>query len=134
MVAVRTAFDLLAYPEIEIPRLATIWPELGTLDPAIAQQTSVDARYASYVERQEADVEALRRDEATPIPADIDFAVISGLSNEIRQKLDAARPATLSHAARIDGMTPAALLLLRAIVKKARSAGSARKVNMPKSA
>lgn len=121
----RTAFDLLAYPEITIDRLSNIWPELAALDPSIANQVAVDARYASYVERQEADVEALRRDEATPIPPDLNFADISGLSNELRQKLIAARPATLSHAARIDGMTPAALLLLRAIVKKRRLAKSA---------
>lgn len=121
----RTAFDLLAYPEITLQRLGAIWPEIAAIAPKIAAQVAVDARYASYVARQEADVEALRRDEATPIPADLAFADISGLSNELRQKLEAARPATLSQAARIDGMTPAALLLLRAIVKKARLAKSA---------
>jgi tRNA uridine 5-carboxymethylaminomethyl modification enzyme len=121
----RTAFELLAYPEITLHRLASIWPQLADLPTSIADQVAVDARYASYVERQEADVEALRRDEATPIPAGLDFAAISGLSNEIRQKLVARRPATLSQAARIDGMTPAALLLLRAMVKKARLTRSA---------
>lgn len=121
----RSAFDLLAYPEITVDRLGSIWPELGELEPAIAHQVSVDARYAAYVERQEADVEALRRDEATPIPSDLDFSGISGLSNEMRQKLAAHLPATLAQAARIDGMTPAALLLLRAIVKKARMSKSA---------
>ncbi len=121
----RSAFDLLAYPEITLDHLGTIWPHIAKIPRAIADQVAVDARYASYVERQEADVEALRRDEATPIPSDLAFATISGLSNELRQKLEAVRPATLSQAARIDGMTPAALLLLRAIVKKARLAKSA---------
>jgi tRNA uridine 5-carboxymethylaminomethyl modification enzyme len=121
----RSSFDLLAYPEITLDRLAAIWPELAQLDPQIAGQVAVDARYASYVDRQEADVEALRRDEATPIPANLDFGKISGLSNELRQKLEAARPATLAQAATIDGMTPAALLLVRAIAKKARLARSA---------
>ncbi|MFY0612371.1 MAG: tRNA uridine-5-carboxymethylaminomethyl(34) synthesis enzyme MnmG [Hyphomicrobiaceae bacterium] len=121
----RTGFDLLAYPEITLEQLGTIWPEMTVIEPSIAAQVAVDARYASYVERQAADVEALRRDEATPIPDHLVFAEISGLSNEIRQKLQAARPATLAQAARIDGMTPAALLLLRAIVKKTRMAKSA---------
>ena len=121
----RSAFDLLAYPNVTLDRLAAIWPEINRLDQAIAAQVAVDARYAAYIERQEADVEALRRDEATPIPGDLDFAGISGLSNELRQKLATQRPATLAQAARIDGMTPAALLLLRAIVKKARLAKSA---------
>lgn len=120
----RKAFDLLAYPDITMSRLAVIWPQLDSLCPAIAGQVAIDAQYASYVERQEADVEALRRDEATPIPPELDYAAISGLSNELRQKLNAARPATLNQAARLDGMTPAALLLLRAILKKYRTAKS----------
>lgn len=123
----RTAFDLLAYPEIGLERLAAIWPEVAAIPKGIADQVAVDARYASYVERQEADVAALRRDEATPIPSGLDFSDISGLSNELRQKLDALRPASLAQAARIDGMTPAALLLLRAIVKKARHGDRAAK-------
>ena len=121
----RSSFDLLAYPEITMDRLAAIWPELAELDQQIADQVAVDARYASYVDRQQADVEALRRDGATPIPANLDFGKISGLSNELRQKLEAVRPATLAQAATIDGMTPAALLLVRAIAKKARLARSA---------
>ncbi|MBU2533720.1 MAG: tRNA uridine-5-carboxymethylaminomethyl(34) synthesis enzyme MnmG, partial [Alphaproteobacteria bacterium] len=121
----RTAFELLAYPDITIDRLASIWPKLAGISSTTAAQVSVDARYASYVERQDADVEALRRDESTPIPASLDFTEIPGLSNELRHKLTAARPATLAHAARVDGMTPAALLLLRAIVRKTRFARSA---------
>ncbi len=121
----RSAFELLAYPDIGFGQLAAIWPELDGIDLKIANQVAVDARYAAYVERQEADVEALRRDEATVIPANLDIAAISGLSNELRQKLLANRPATLAQAARIDGMTPAALLLLRALIRRQRSVRSA---------
>ena len=125
----RTAFELLAYPGITIARLSDIWPEINGLDDLIADQVAVDARYAAYISRQEADVEALRRDEATMIPADLDLDGASGLSNELRQKLKLHRPSTLAQASRIDGMTPAALLLLRALVKK--SSGRPRQ---PKSA
>jgi len=114
----RTAFELLALSEITLPRLAQVWPELASIPPAIGAQLETDARYASYVERQNEDVAALRRDEATPIPVDLDFAVLPGLSAEIRQKLVARRPATLAEASRIDGMTPAALFLLLAHAKR----------------
>jgi tRNA uridine 5-carboxymethylaminomethyl modification enzyme len=114
----RTAFDLLALPGITLARLVQVWPELGAIPPAIAGQLETDARYASYVERQSEDVAALRRDEATPLPPDLDYGAISGLSAEIRQKLAARRPGTLAEASRIDGMTPAALFLLLAHAKR----------------
>lgn len=114
----RTAFELLSYPEITFQRLAAIWPELGGVDPAIAAQVAVDSRYAAYVERQEADVEILKRDEATPLDPDTDYEAVSGLSSELRHKLRHHRPVTLAQATRIDGMTPAALLILRAIARK----------------
>ncbi len=79
------------------------------MEPKIAAQLEVDARYASYLKRQAEDVEALRRDEAVAIPLDFDFSTLPGLSNEVRQKLEPHRPATLAQAARIDGVTPAAL-------------------------
>jgi tRNA uridine 5-carboxymethylaminomethyl modification enzyme len=114
----RTAFELLAYPGIDLARLGAIWPEIGGLNAPIARQLEVDARYASYVERQAEDVAVLQREEARHIPADMDFGDISGLSNEIVQKLERHRPATLAHAGRIDGMTPSALLLLLAHIRK----------------
>lgn len=114
----RTAFELLAYPGIDLARLGAIWPEIGCLDAPIARQLEVDARYASYVARQAEDVAVLQREEARHIPADMDFGDISGLSNEIVQKLERHRPATLAHAGRIDGMTPSALLLLLAHIRK----------------
>ncbi|MHA1180336.1 MAG: tRNA uridine-5-carboxymethylaminomethyl(34) synthesis enzyme MnmG, partial [Alphaproteobacteria bacterium] len=108
---------------VELNRLAAIWPEVGQIAPAIAAQIAVDARYASYVRRQELDVEALRKDEALRIPPELDFGSLPGLSSEVRQKLTLHRPTTLAQAARIDGVTPAALLLLLAQLK----AQSARK-------
>ena len=113
----RSAFDLLSLPGVDIARLAGIWPQLGDIAPAIAAQVAVDARYASYIDRQELDVAALRKDEALGIPDGFDFDALPGLSTEVRQKLDRHRPATLAQASRIDGMTPAALLLLLAHLK-----------------
>jgi tRNA uridine 5-carboxymethylaminomethyl modification enzyme len=114
----RSAFDLLAYPAIDLARLQAIWPQVGAIAPAIAAQLEVDARYAHYVDRQEADVAAFRKDEGVAIPVDFDFAAIPGLSAEIRQKLAALRPVTLAQASRMEGITPAALMLLLAHLRK----------------
>ena len=114
----RTAFELLSYPGMSLRRLAHIWPELSEVDPAIAAQVEVDARYAAYVERQDADVAALRKDEAISIPAAFDYAALPNLRAELREKLMAQRPATLAQAGRIEGMTPAAMMQLLAAVKK----------------
>lgn len=114
----RSAFELLAYPDMSFRRLAEIWPELANVEPAIAAQVEIDARYASYVRRQETDVAALRKDEAVAIPASLDYATLPGLKAELRQKLAAQRPATLAQASRIEGMTPAALMLVLSAVKK----------------
>ncbi len=113
----RSAFDLLALPGVDLARLAAIWPQIGDVAPKIAAQVAIDARYAAYVRRQDLDVAALRKDEAIPIPAGFDFAALAGLSTEARQKLERHRPATLAQAARIEGITPAALLLLLAHLK-----------------
>jgi tRNA uridine 5-carboxymethylaminomethyl modification enzyme len=115
----RTAFELLSFPGVDMARLSAIWPELGAFAPKIATQLEVDARYRSYVDRQEDDVAALRRDEATAIPADFDFSALPSLSGEVRQKLAKHRPATIAQAGRIEGMTPAALLVLLAHLKTA---------------
>ena len=115
----RSAFELLSFPGMSIARLGQVWPQLGQVAAGYHNQLEIDARYAAYVERQEADVEALRKDEGVEIPLGFDFTAISGLSAEACQKLAEQRPTTLAQAARIDGMTPAALLLVRAHVKKA---------------
>jgi len=119
----RTAFDLLSLAEFR--ELARIWPELGAMAPEIVEQLEIDAQYAGYLDRQDADIIAFRRDEARALPAGLDYGAVIGLSNEVRQKLEAIRPATLGQAARIEGVTAAALTLVLAHVKgqqKARHA------------
>ena len=114
----RTAFEILSYTSVGFDRLAEIWPELKSVDPAIAAQIENDARYDSYVRRQEIDVAALRRDEAIEIPSQFDYATLPSLKSELRLKLAAECPATLAQASRIEGMTPAALMLILSAVKK----------------
>lgn len=116
----RSAFDLLSYSEISLDRLKQIWPDLGEIPKSIGQQIEIDARYAAYVRRQDEDVAILRRDEAEIIPTDFDFAALPGLSHEIRQKLLKHRPETIAQASRIDGVTPAAIMLLLARIKAQR--------------
>jgi tRNA uridine 5-carboxymethylaminomethyl modification enzyme len=116
----RSAFELLAHPGVDMKRLAAIWPELGSIAPRIAALLEVDARYAVYLQRQEADIAAWRKDEALAIPPDVAYADVIGLSTEVRQKLERARPSTLAQAGRIDGVTPAALMLLLSHMKRRR--------------
>jgi tRNA uridine 5-carboxymethylaminomethyl modification enzyme len=120
----RTALDLLSLTDF--PALARIWPELAPLSPEIVEQLEVDAQYAGYLDRQDADIVAFRRDEGRALPAGLDYGAVIGLSNEIRQKLECIRPATLGQAARIEGMTPAALTLILAHVKGAQKSRSVR--------
>ncbi|HUI98388.1 MAG TPA: tRNA uridine-5-carboxymethylaminomethyl(34) synthesis enzyme MnmG [Xanthobacteraceae bacterium] len=119
----RSAFELLAYPNLGLADLARIWPALGALAPDIAAQLEIDAKYAVYLDRQAADVAAYRRDESLVLPDDLDFARIAGLSNEMKQKFAAARPRTVGQAGRLDGVTPAALTLLAAHVRRAARPG-----------
>jgi tRNA uridine 5-carboxymethylaminomethyl modification enzyme len=121
----RTAFDLLSYPGIGLAELARVWPELGAVPAALGAQVETDARYAVYLDRQAADVAAYRRDESLRLAPDLDYAAIRGLSTELRQKLEAARPETIGQAARLDGMTPAALTLLAARVRRGGAARAA---------
>src|SRR3982751_6047533 len=113
----RSAFELLAYPEIEWDALRGIWPELSTVDPSIAVHLEIDAKYDVYLKRQTADVDSFRRDEGL-ILTDIDYADVPGLSNEARAKLEAARPRTVGQAGRLDGLTPAALGILAAYLRR----------------
>ena len=113
----RSAFELLAYPEIGWTELRGIWPELSAIDPAIAVHLEIDAKYDVYLKRQTADVDAFRRDEGL-ILADIEYAAVPGLSNEARAKLEAARPWTVGQAGRLDGVTPAALGILAAYLRR----------------
>ena len=116
----RSAFDLLSYPDIGVADIARIWPRFGELDPKIAEQLEIDAKYAVYLDRQAADVESYRRDEALALGDDIDYETLPGLSNEVRHKLQTHKPRTIGHASRLDGITPAALTLLAAYVHRER--------------
>jgi len=113
----RSAFELLAYPEIGWAEIRGIWPELSAIDPSIAVHLEIDAKYDVYLKRQTADVDAFRRDEGL-ILSDIDYSVVPGLSNEARSKLEAARPRTVGQAGRLDGLTPAALGILAAYLRR----------------
>jgi tRNA uridine 5-carboxymethylaminomethyl modification enzyme len=121
----RSAFELLAYPEIGWDHVCIIWPELSAIDPAIAAHLEIDAKYDVYLKRQVADVEAFRRDEGLVL-SDVDFDDVPGLSNEARAKLGASRPRTVGQAARLDGVTPAALGNLVAYLRREARRGSAR--------
>ena len=108
----RSAYDLLAYPEMDVARLAEIWPELRSIDPKAAESLETEARYAVYLDRQMADVAHMRREEQRLIPDDIDFSKVPGLSNELRQKMRERRPRSVAAAERMEGMTPAALAII----------------------
>ena len=114
----RTGLDLLAYPDIDIARLSAIWPELRAIPAKTAEQIEIEAGYSVYLDRQQADIATFRRDEGLTIPDGSDYASIGGLTNEIREKLQAFRPRSVGQAARIEGMTPAALLLIAAHVRR----------------
>ncbi len=116
----RSGFELLSFPNIGVAELARIWPGFNELAPKVAEQLEIDAKYAVYLDRQAADIVAFRRDEGLALPEEIDYAALGGLSNEIRQKLQAVRPRTVGQAGRIDGMTPVALSLLLAHIRRSR--------------
>ena len=108
----RSGLELLRLPEVDVARLVPIWPELGRVRRDVAEQLEIEARYASYLPRQEADIAAFRADDALVLPCDLDLDAIAGLSSEVRARLRETRPPTLGAAARLPGMTPAALTLL----------------------
>jgi tRNA uridine 5-carboxymethylaminomethyl modification enzyme len=114
----RSAFELLAYPQIGVASLKKVWPCFGEIEAKIAEQVEIDAKYAVYLRRQATDVESYRRDEGLALPDDLDYDGVSGLSNEVRAKLHAHKPRTIGQAGRIDGMTPAALTLLLAYLRR----------------
>jgi tRNA uridine 5-carboxymethylaminomethyl modification enzyme len=114
----RTLSQLLAFPGADLDRLAARWPELRAWPAEVREQIEIDALYAGYLDRQQADVQAFRRDENLRLPSDFDFAAVGGLSNEAREKLAHIRPATLGQASRIEGVTPGALTALLAHVRR----------------
>jgi tRNA uridine 5-carboxymethylaminomethyl modification enzyme len=114
----RTALDLIAMPEVGLDGAQRIWPELAALPGYAIEALEADALYAGYLHRQDADIQALRREEQLLLPAALDYAAIDSLSLEVRQKLTRIQPATLGQAGRIDGMTPSALASLLGHVKR----------------
>jgi tRNA uridine 5-carboxymethylaminomethyl modification enzyme len=108
----RSAFELLSHSKLSLARLAGIWPELAAIPVSIAERLETEARYSVYLERQEADVALLKREEMRSIPVDLDYAAMAGLSNELKHKLASRRPSSLAEAQRMDGMTPAALAIV----------------------
>jgi tRNA uridine 5-carboxymethylaminomethyl modification enzyme len=118
----RSAFDLLALPGMDMAKLAGLWPGLGALRPDVAEQIEIDARYRGYLDRQDGDIHAFRADEGLALPGELDYTGLTALSMEVRQKLAAVRPATLGQAARISGVTPAALTILLRHVKRTKAA------------
>ena len=118
----RSAIELLSYPDIDFAKLTEIWPEMQAISPEIAEQIEIDGKYAGYMERQDLDIRAFQKDEALRLPVDLDIDAIGSLSNEIRMKLRQIKPETLGAAARIPGMTPAAITALLRYVKRDRHA------------
>jgi tRNA uridine 5-carboxymethylaminomethyl modification enzyme len=114
----RNVLELLAYPQIRITDLLAIWPELGRFGPEIHEQLEIAAQYAGYLARQEDDVRSFRRDERVKIPSDLNYSAIPGLSTEVRQRLAVTRPGSIGQAARLEGITPAAVSLLMATINK----------------
>lgn len=114
----RSAFQLLSFPDVSFEDIIRLEPEFDNVDPETQRQIERDALYSNYIDRQQKDIDRLKKDEAHVIPKDFDFLVLEGLSNELKSKLTTARPTTLAHAARIDGITPAALTLILAHLRR----------------
>ena len=117
----RSAYQILSYPDVHFGQLAAIWPELGDYAEAVISRVTADAVYSVYLDRQASEIQSYRRDQTLKVPVDLDLDGISGLSNELKAKLQSLRPADLAQAGKIEGMTPAALTLLAAHARKARS-------------
>jgi tRNA uridine 5-carboxymethylaminomethyl modification enzyme len=114
----RTVADLLSLEDMSIDRLATIWPQLDEVPVTLRAQIEADCRYAGYIDRQKADIEALARDEAIHLPSGFDYHKVGGLSAEARDVLDRHRPETIGQANRLPGLTPAAVLLVLRHLKR----------------
>ncbi|MEQ1408200.1 tRNA uridine-5-carboxymethylaminomethyl(34) synthesis enzyme MnmG [Neorhizobium sp. Rsf11] len=120
----RTAYEILAYPDQSLTSLVTIWPKLGELSPKVGEALEIEASYAVYMNRQAADIHATHRDEARIIPQGFDFSALPGLSNELKQKLAVANPVNLAQVSKVDGMTPAALALILALLRREEAAAN----------
>ena len=127
--AARSAADLLTLESIGIAEILPLWPALEAISPRLHSQLEADYRYAGYVDRQQADIDALRRDEAVTIPAQIDFAVVGGLSAESKDILRRFQPETIGHANRLPGLTPAAVVAVLRHIKRQQKQAKVRAVS-----
>jgi tRNA uridine 5-carboxymethylaminomethyl modification enzyme len=116
--AVRSAADMLALDDIGFDRIISLWPELAAVPPPLRPQIEADCRYAGYIDRQQADIDALRRDEAITIPAELDYSLVGGLSAEARDVMRRLRPETIGQANRLPGLTPAAVVAVLRHLKR----------------
>ncbi len=121
----RSCMEVIGQRNVKLSKLREIFPSIPSFDPSFDKQVEIDAHYAGYLPRQHRDINAFNKDEAMEIPNNFDYDVLSGLSNEVRSKLNKIRPRTLGQALRIDGITPAAILIILSNIKKSRSKQSA---------
>ena len=119
----RSVLDLLALPDVTLDALTAIFPALNDWPATIREQLAIEALYAGYLDRQEADIARFRKDESLTIPSDFDYDHVTGLSNEVREKLKRHLPQTLGAAGRLEGMTPAALALVLSFIKRGQTGG-----------
>ena len=114
----RSAFQLLSFPDMDRSTIDALCPEFGALPIPIKDQVAKDALYSQYLDRQATDIAALQREEGHAIPDNFMYDAIPGLSNELKQKLNRAQPSSLAQAGRLEGMTPAALTLILAYLRR----------------
>lgn len=117
----RSGYELLSYPGVEFARLVALWPELAGVDDRVKDAVSIEAAYSVYLERQHSDITQIRREEQLVIPHEMDFSLVPSLSNELRQKLATQRPSSMAAAARMEGMTPAALVVIASHLRAVRA-------------
>ena len=116
----RSGIEIMSQRKINMAKIRQIWPAIPAFGPTLDEQVEIDAHYAGYLKRQQLDVDAFKKDEAIIIPKDINYDIFSGLSNEVKSKLKKVRPRTLGQALRIDGITPAAALIILSFIKKSK--------------
>lgn len=122
----RSAYELLSYPEFDLASLTAVWPELASIEKKVGETLEIEAGYSVYLERQAGAIADLKRDEERHIPPGFEYSQLSGLSNELKLKLAAAKPFSIAQATRIDGMTPAAIALLLVHLRRGDAAADQR--------
>ena len=116
----RNALQVLALKDVDMQKIRSVWPDLTQNGQLIDRQVEIDAHYSGYLSRQENDIASFKKDENILIPADLDYDCFSSLSNEVKSKLKLIKPRTLGQALRIDGITPAAAILLLGFIKRSK--------------